>query len=1425
MKKLLPLLLFLCTGISTAQFIDRAPWMQTLEKKSTSQKSATQEYRLEEMSDAFETYWADKDPDVKGSGFKPYKRWENYWKHFVDTRGYLPGGKELWQSYKNKQASSAKSNPVSNWTTIGPLTHGIYPGKLPGQGRVNAVHVDPNDPDTWYVGAPAGGIWKSTDAGQSWESLFDEFPQIGVSGIAVDPRDSNVIYIATGDDDASDSYSVGVFKSLDGGQTWNETGLNPGNTPKFALMNEIALDPANPDIVWVATTFGLFKSVDGGDNWENKLERDVVDFRLKPGDGETVYAVTNFTYHRSENGGDTFTQIGGGLPGSSGRLVVDVSEASPETVYILSVKTASASYAFQGLYRSDDSGLIFTKTANNENIMESNQAWFDLAMEVSPDNAEEVYIGCLNLWQSSNGGDSFTRMNRWYQNNPSYTHADIHTIKFFAGRLFVGSDGGIYSSTNKGATFTDNTAGIAIGQFYRLSVSPTDASKMIGGLQDNGGQVLEDGNWNNYHGGDGMDNAIDPNNDQILYGFTQFGGSLNVSTDSGQSIGYVAPPSDANGQGLSGNWITPLAIGSDGSLYSGFDAVYKLENFEWVQQSDKIGNGNIDDLEVDPTDPNVIYAVEAEWIYRSADGGLNFSAFFKADSEIADLAVNTTDGSMVYIVTSNRVGFPMAAQQDLRGVFRIPVNSEGDAGPGEDITLNLPADQAFFSIVHQGRHTENPIYVGTSLGVYRLDDSLTEWEEYDTNLPNLSVSDLDINLDDATLTASTYGRGVWQSPVPTQKPDTDIRLLQVSPMESTVLCGPLVPSIEVENLGLSPVSEITVSFSVNDGTPQEFTETVSLQSEEVAQINLPQLDLTDIGPARLEVTVTTTGDAYADNNSLTNVYYVNQDGQPGVVNTFEDPATDSLLAYNDNNNEVLWELGEPQGQLLDQASSGTMVYGTNLDGNHPDATKAFLITGCYDLSSLLAPVLQFDMAYDLEPNFDILYVQYSTDEGASWNVLGSSESLPNWYNSDRVQDEEGNGVDDCQNCPGAQWTGSDTEMKTYAYDFQLNAQQGETDLTGETNIMFRFVFHSDPFVNQEGVILDDLTIAGLEDDEDDDNDGVLDINDNCPLVANADQEDTDNDGIGDVCDDDADNDGIPDNEDNCPLIANADQADEDQDGIGDVCDEDSDNDGVLNTLDQCPDTPEGTTVNSEGCPVFTLPPDNFMIRAVGVTCIGKADGMVRIEATEELAYSATLTGVGVSVSDTFAQQKDFMDLPIGSYQLCIMVDGQADYEQCFELNIDQPDALGVDSKMSSLDKKVTLNLKGGERYYIRVNDKEYSTRQSTFTVPLEARENKIVVSTDKACQGIYEETLYLNDKLFVYPNPVTSGHVNILLDELSDSEINVRLYNVNGVQVFSKSFETTEEMLQLNLNDFPQGVYILNLKKDNATQTFKIVKQ
>lgn len=1421
MKRKLLLLLLITATFSYGQYVENAPWMSNLKKSnSKTAKGNETNYTIDEISEAFNTYWKGKDRSAKGSGFKPFKRWENYWTQMADSNGNIPTANALLNSWRNKVNSSAVPNPTSNWTPIGPFSPGELSGSLPGTGRVNSMAVDPNNSNIWYAGAPAGGIWKSIDAGTSWVNLFDNFLQIGVSGIAIDPNDSDIIYIATGDDDAADSFSVGVFKSVDGGQTWAETGLGPTSDPNWGngrLMSEITIDPTDSNIVWVSTSFGLFKSLDAGVSWERKRSGNIKDFRLKPGDPNTIYAITTSIYYKSSDGGENFERITDILPEASGRLVLDVTPADPEVLYILSANAGS--FSFQGLYKSTDSGETFTESPNTTNIMESSQAWFDLALVVAPDDPNEIYMGCLNIWRSLNGGDSFTRLNRWNVNDAAYSHADIHTLKFFGDTLFAGTDGGLYISDNGGAVFTNKTADMAITQFYRISVAKGNDDRIAGGTQDNAGFVANGNDWNVYTGGDGMDYEIDPNNQDLIYGFVQFGNPLFITNNAGQSVGTVAAP-------MNGNWITPLAVGSDGSVYSGYNrAIYKLIGNAWEKWSNDFGDGNIDDIEVDPTNPLVIYAAENDFVFRSEDGGVTFSAFNRFDSAVSDIAINQTDGSAIYVTTSSRVGIRQSSQPAERGVFKVAVSSNGSAGPEENITLNLPTDQAFFAIAHQGRHTDNPIYVGTNLGVYRLDDTLTEWEEYFTGFPNTAVSDLEISLDDETITASTYGRGAWQSPIPVQVPEDDIRLLSITPPANRIFCGEITPEIVVQNNGINPITNIEITYELNSGGNQTINETITLNSGENTTITLPSITGLSNGSNNLKVSVSITNDSFADNNSTSTNFFSNSFAVGGDVFDFESEA-EGLLTYNDNSSDSsVWERGIPTGTELNTASSGTQVYGTNLDGNHPDATTGFLVSGCYELVSIVAPVLKFNMAYVLENNFDIAYVQYSTDEGSTWNILGNINSQPNWYNSDRTNASSG-ADNDCQNCPGSQWTGDNPVMTEYAYDFAANAAAGETDLTGENNIIFRIVFQSDPSVTEEGVIIDDFIVEGVQDDDDDDNDGVLDVNDNCPLIGNANQADNDEDNIGDACDPDDDNDGILDIDDNCPLTANPDQADADNDGVGDVCDMDTDNDGVPNDSDLCPDTPSDAIIGVDGCEVFSLPSNNFSVMTIGESCISSDNGSINITAQASLDYTATLTGNGLNTSNNFNTDTSFTNLASGSYQVCFTVTGQTEYENCFNVIVTQPEELSVSSKISSLDNKVTLNLSGSNLYTITLNGVVYKTSKSEITLPLDKVENNLSVKTDLDCQGSYNKTIIVSQNLLVYPNPISSGNLSVYLGSQITDASEISLYTVSGRQVYSKPVKTDElGTFSFNMDGFPSGVYLLNIKTKKSLLNYKIIKR
>ncbi|HBD26351.1 T9SS type A sorting domain-containing protein [Flavobacterium sp.] len=1030
----------LCSFLGFSQFNSSAPWMTNINTAKNGEAT------INEMVNAFNSYWSTRDKNARGSGYKPFMRWEYHWRNYTNEQGYVMPAEHLWEAWRQKKqaianrSTASRALPPSNWQPVGPFTHTNTGSWSSGQGRVNIVHVDPNNASTIYLGAPAGGIWKSINNGSTWAPLTDELPQIGVSGIAVDYSNSNTIYIATGDKDAGDSYSVGVYKSIDGGLTWNPTGTMGASNPTSA--GDLLIHPTNNQILWCATNNGIFRTINGGTSWSRVRLGNFSQgsIRLKPGDPSVVYAVSNNGFFRSTNSGSSFTQVSTGLPASSTRLLLDVTPANANYIYILSATTGSA---FQGIYRSTDGGTTFTARNTTTNVLESTQAWFDLALAVSSTNAEEIYTGCLNVWKSTNGGTSATKINNWSNpTGPSYTHADIHYLGFHGTKLFCGSDGGIYVSENNGSNFTDLTAGAQISQFYKIAVSKQSSANMVGGLQDNGGHAYSGGQWKNYYGADGMDTAIDPTNPNLYYGFIQSGGSLYISNSAGNGItGSVSSP------GVDGNWVTPLTANNTGELFSGFDGLYKLVGSNWVLQNvDALGSGNLDEIAVDPSNDNIMYVANGTGLYKSTNRGVNFTNVYNSsDGSITFIEVHSTDSNIIYLVTDGASG-------------KVLKSTDGGIN-FVDFSTGLPSIGKE-CIVHQGRHTDNPLYLGTSLGVYYRDDSMTQWEPFDTNLPNVSVRDLEINIEDAKLIAATYGRGIWQTAIPVQIPLVDLKFMSIQNPGININCGANVtPQIQVKNNGVNTISSVNVSYTI-DAAPFNYTWNGTILSNETELIDLPIASLTR-GMHTLSVNTTTSSDAYSDNNSGTTSFYTNDAGTVGVVNPFTN-TTDALISYKEGASGVQWVRGTRAGGLT---SSGNTVYTTNLTGNYPDNTKGYLVSQCYNLSNVINPQISFAMKYSLEPNWDVVYVEYSTNFGASWTVLG--EMGPTWYNSDRTSATAGN---DCYNCPGAQWTGANTTLTTYTYP--LNA------LNSETNIIFRIVFHSDEAENDLGANIDDFLING-----------------------------------------------------------------------------------------------------------------------------------------------------------------------------------------------------------------------------------------------------------------------------------------------------------------------------------------------------------
>lgn len=808
MKKIYCLFLFLSTLNLVSQYNPDAPWMQNLGKLNGSAN-------MSQIKDAFNLYWETHDRTFKGSGFKPFMRWVNFHENQLHDDGTVMTNDELLQIYNQKTlAQNSKTSSVtSNWQPVfGALPYSNTGSSSPGQGRVEAIAVDPNNANIIYVGAPSGGLWKSINAGVNFIPLFDNFPQIGVSGIAIDPNNSDTIYITTGDRDHLDTTFIGVYKSVDGGVNWNNTGSIFGGS----TASDIYVNPSNSSMIWVATSSGVFKSIDAGTSWSLTLSGNIKDIKIKPTDPSVIYAVSNTAFYKSNDFGTTFTIITSGLPTTSGRLVIDVTPANPNYVYVLSVNT---SFGYQGIYKSINSGTNFNISTNTTNIIETNQAYYDLALAVSDTNPEEIYTGCLNIWKSTNGGNSFTVMNNanYSPLSLSYTHADIHILRFFGTKLYCGSDGGIYVSANGGISFTDLSKTIQIGTINKLSVAKQTSSKMMTGQQDNGGQAFNTNQWKVFYGSDGTDVAIDPTNSNLFYGFVQFGATLFKTINAGTTQSNAtasAPIAETGTNDLGGSWITPLEMNSIGELFAGYSKVYKLVGGAWTQQSiGTVGNGDIDVIAIDPSNDNNIYLGNGNELYKSTDGGIHFLLTYTALAYISDICVHSSNSSIIYLVTAGTSG------QALK--------STDGAASFSNIASGLPAIGKF-CIKHQAFNSNNPLYLGTNLGVYYIDDTISSWIPFDTNLPNVKVTALEINYIDNNITAATYGRGVWRSPITTTLGTSEFQFQNVTIYPN--------PSKGLYTIDLGEIKPVKIE--IIDVLGKIMSTQVNFQKDETIKLNL-----------------------------------------------------------------------------------------------------------------------------------------------------------------------------------------------------------------------------------------------------------------------------------------------------------------------------------------------------------------------------------------------------------------------------------------------------------------------------------------------------------------------------------------------------------------------------------------------------------
>lgn len=691
-----------------------------------------------------------------------------------------------------KSRNRGRDDQAAPWKLIGPYNIG---------GRTLCLALHPDDPDIIFAGGASGGLWKSTTGGvgaDAWEYVETGFPVLGVSTIAIDPTDPDVMYIGTGEvyryqdsiggeviRTTRGSYGIGILKSDDGGATWIQSLDWTYAQTRGVWM--IAIHPQNSQILYAATTEGVYKSVDAGGTWNLSLDRIMAtDVRIHPTQPNILFAACgNFAsvghgIYRSTDDGNNWNKLTTGLPGSwTGKTQLAIAPTAPDRIYA----SIADDFYGRGLYRSVNAGDTWSLV--NSTDYPRYQGWYSHYVVISPFDEDDLFVGGIEIWSSSNGGFNLKERTEWTEvyfgapppegpiGGPHYAHADHHFAVWHPtdpDTIFFASDGGVFKSTDGGITYQSLIGGYVTTQFYNgFSVSSQSENLAMGGLQDNFTAIYE-GNaaWRRVIGGDGCWTAINPEDDQTVYGSAQYLYLLR-SYDGGNDWDYIEPPI------LSGDetaFVAPFVLShSDPDiLYAGRSRVYKSldEGSSWSATNSGQpldGSNPVLSLEISKSDPDIVYAGTAPIysrarIFRTLDGGDDWDDITGSLPDLypADFALDTNNPDTVY------VAFMGYGNQH---VFKS-VNS---GASWIDVTGNLPAVPV--SALAIDPKNSSVVYAGTDLGVFVSTVGGTSWSTFMKGMPTSMVTDLKIfespqstgKIKPKTvyiLRASTHGNGVFE---------------------------------------------------------------------------------------------------------------------------------------------------------------------------------------------------------------------------------------------------------------------------------------------------------------------------------------------------------------------------------------------------------------------------------------------------------------------------------------------------------------------------------------------------------------------------------------------------------------------------------------------------------------------------------------
>lgn len=681
-------------------------------------------------------------------------------------------------------------------------------------GRIADVVVDHEQPNTWYVAAGSGNVWKTENAGTTWTPIFDNYSSYSIGCLAIDPNNHHTVWVGTGENVSGRhiGFGDGVYVSHDGGKSFKNVGLKESEH-----ISKIIIDPNDSKVVFVASQGpmwsaggqrGLYKSTDGGDNWTLVLGKGewtgVTDVAMDPNDSNVLYAVT-YQHHRtvwglidggpesgvfkSTDGGETWNELKSGLPSEDkGKMSIVVSPHKSNVVYV----TIELADRKGGVFRSEDYGASWTKMSDYVGGGTGPHYYQELYCD--PHRFDVLYHANVQLGRSQDGGAS------WESVGNNNKHVDNHAVTFHPtdpNFLLVGCDGGLYRSYDFAKTY-QFTANLPLTQFYKVAVSYEEPFYHVaGGTQDNFSQYgpirtrddsgIRNADWRITIGGDGHDAAIDPEDPNIIYGESQQGYIRRFDRRTGETVD-IRPQPEADEEDLRHNWDSPIEISphSHTRLYFGSKKLHRSDDRgdSWVAVSPDLSRnidrftlphmdrvwsidamydlyamsqyGNITSIDESPLVEGLIYVGTDDGLIQvTEDGGENWRKIDKIFGVpeyffVNDIKADRHDPDTVYVCVDHH----------KTGDYKPYVLRSTDRGATwESIVGDLPDRHLCWRLI-QDHERKELLFLGTEFGAFFTIDSGEHWTKL-PGAPTIPFRDLEIQRVENDLVGATFGRGFF----------------------------------------------------------------------------------------------------------------------------------------------------------------------------------------------------------------------------------------------------------------------------------------------------------------------------------------------------------------------------------------------------------------------------------------------------------------------------------------------------------------------------------------------------------------------------------------------------------------------------------------------------------------------------------------